>query len=152
MVVRERAAMCAQPLSLLDLPFLPDHTLSAKDRSAFSKLHFHCLVKVRYRHDPSALVRYRSKKWGCFRLLRSIKRDVRNGPAGAAVRLGQSRQERSSRPGKDNVSEKKKASKHQQTTQDTVPTRDEGHLVESVECWKRRQDTGSSRRVGMKKI
>lgn len=43
-------------------------------------------MKVRYRHVPSALVRYRSKKWGCFRLLRSIKRDVRKGPAGAAVR------------------------------------------------------------------
>lgn len=86
MVVRERAAMCAKPLSLLDLPFLPDHTVSAKDRSAFTKLHFHCLVKVRYRHVPSALVRYRSKKWGCFRLLRSIKRNVRKGPAGAAVR------------------------------------------------------------------
>lgn len=146
--------MCAQPLRLLDLPFLPDHTLSA-----FTKLHFHCLMKVRYRHVPSALVRHRSKKRGCFRLLRSTKREVRNGPAGvvgccdaSSQRLGQSRQGRRSRPGKDNVSEKKKASKHQQTTQDTVPTRDGDHLVESIECRKRKQDTRSSRRVGMKKI
>lgn len=141
--------MCVQPLRLLDLPFLPDHALSA-----FTKLHFHCLVKVRYRHVPSALLRHKSTKRDCFRLLRSIKRDVRNGPAGVVRRTCYaSKSGWAEQAGeKFKVSEKKKASKHQQTTQDTVPTRDGDRLVESIECWKRKQDTGSSRRVRMKKI
>lgn len=95
---------------------------------------------------------------GDFSLLRVSGSDVRSKSAGVGEHTCNAssqklcRTVRSSRLAWEKYCQKgRKKANTRRPPRKLIPTKDGEHLAESIECWKRRGDTGSDRRVRMKR-